>query len=118
MTTEPDLLALASEIEAAGSGSVELDIRIALAAEPYPRRVMLWLSLEAGVPARCDFTRSIDAALTLAPPATPWQVSTTRGPEAKVGGYEGRARTAALAVAAAALRARVAAAGRPASHHA
>ena len=38
MTTEADLLALASELEAAGEGSRELDIKIALVAEPYPRR--------------------------------------------------------------------------------
>ncbi len=119
MTTEPDLLALASELEAAGDGSRELDIKIALTAEPYPRRVGLWLSLEAGVPAHCAFTRSIDAALTLAPTGTPWQLSALRGPEARVGGFEGRARTAALALAAAALRARAAAAaGAPASPHA
>jgi len=116
--TEPDLLALARELETADGGSVALDIKIALAAAPFPRRVKLWLSLEAGVPAHCDYTRSIDAALTLAPPATPWQVSTSSGPEARVGAHEGRARTAALAVAAAALRARVAAGGGPASHHA
>jgi len=106
MTTAADLLALASELEAAGEGSRELDIKIALVAEPYPRRVRLWLSLEAGVPAHCAFTRSIDAALTLAPKATPWQVSTLGGPEARVGGFKGRARTAALALTAAALRAR------------
>ena len=108
MTTEADLLALASGLEAAGDGSRELDIKIALVAEPYPRRVGLWLSLEAGVPAHCAFTRSIDAALTLAPKAMPWQLSTRGGPEARVGGCEGRARTAALALAAAALRARAA----------
>ena len=89
MTTKPDLLALASQLETAGDGSRELDIKIALVAEPYPRRVGLWLSLEAGLPAHCAFTRSIDAALTLAPKATPWQVTTLGGPEARVGGSRG-----------------------------
>jgi hypothetical protein len=115
MTTNPDLLELARELERAARGSRGLDIKIALAAEPYPRRVRLWISLELGAPANCDFTRSIDAALTLLPPAMPWQADTLDGPHAHVGTFEARARTVPLAIAAAALRARVAAASESAA---
>jgi len=114
MPTSPELLALADEVERARRGSRALDIKIALTALPYPRRVGLWLSLEVGAPARCDFTRSIDAALTLLPPETPWRADTVQGAHARVGPYEARAHSVPLALAAAALRARVAEAAAPA----
>ncbi|HLI13119.1 MAG TPA: hypothetical protein VKY65_16115 [Alphaproteobacteria bacterium] len=115
-----DLSSLIRDIEQAPEGDRELDIRIVLAAIPYPRRVGLWISLEFGAPARCDYTRSLDAALTLAPAGLAWEVSTAGGPRARIGAYEGRARTAPLALAAAALRARLDAlesAGRQSSFH-
>jgi len=106
MERNRELLALADELERAECGSRALDIKIALMAEPYPRRVGLWLSLELGAPVLCDFTRSVDAALTLLPPEATWQADTSRGPHVHVGAYEGRAQTVPLALAAAALRAR------------
>lgn len=101
MSKVDELLALADRCEAASEGSLSLENDIAAALDRYPRE---------------DWTRSLDAALSLVPEGLDWAVDVLNGkPGATVFLQRStesfqclEAATPALALCAAALRARAA----------
>jgi hypothetical protein len=119
MSDPTTLLALAERCEQAAGPDRELDAEIALAAgwerkwndsdKPHGwywrRGDYSWTAEMEGIPP--NYTASLDAAVTLVPEGCGWMVM---GNAAKVGRWPSRGATPALALCAAALRARAAAA--------
>ncbi len=99
MTDPATLLALAERCEQAAGPDAGLDLAIWTTLLDTP-------GFQPLSPWRTDYTVSLDAAVTLVPEGCGWMVM---GNAAKVGRLPSRAATAALALCAAALRARAAA---------
>ena len=117
-TRRAALLALAARVEQAAEGSRTLDEVISCAIFPELRAVndgeTIWIMHGQRVRI-LDYSDSLDAALSLVPEGWPWQLASNNSAivfkidgDKTVAHWEGRAATPALALTAAALRARAA----------
>lgn len=123
MTTESELIALAERVEAATGPDRELDecIGMAIGLKNTMRVGHECLGTDRVVPVRCPtFTASLDAAMTLVPEGCDWSVDNFDGANGKPSAWvhvrkssaaieQVTGATPALALTAAALRARAAA---------
>jgi len=114
MTDPATLLALADRCEQAAGSDRELDAEIAVALFGgnviYDLKIKQWRRIKITSAWRMDhplppYTTSLDAALTLVPEGCGWMVMSSA---AKVGVWPSHGATPALALCAAALRARAA----------